>query len=84
MQSVVHSLAAKATICGFVFVSDVTSQTGGGGEGALALVTWKLLQSLHNTNRKTTMLLSQFKNCDSGTGGLRMKRRKICLDYDGH
>lgn len=57
MQSVVHSLAAKTPICGFVFVSDVTSQAGGGGEGALTLVTRKLLQSLHNTNRKTTMVL---------------------------
>lgn len=39
-------LAAKATIQDFVFVPDVTSQTGRGGEGALTLVTRKLLQSL--------------------------------------
>lgn len=45
-----YSLAAKATIQDFVFVPDVTSQTGRGGEGALTLVTRKLLQSLHNTN----------------------------------
>lgn len=45
-----YSLAAKATIHDFVFVSDVTPHTGGGGEGALTLVTRKLLQSLHNTN----------------------------------
>ena len=49
MQDVGYSLAAKATIHDFVFVSDVTSQTGGGGEGALTLVTGKLLQRLHNT-----------------------------------
>lgn len=48
-----NSLAAKTTICGFVFVSDVTSQTGGGGEGALTLVTRELLQSLHDTSAKT-------------------------------
>lgn len=52
MQNMEYSLAAKATICDFVFVSDVTSQTGGGGEGALTLVTRKLLQSLHNTSSK--------------------------------
>lgn len=62
MQKAVHSLAAKTTICGFVFVSDVTSQTGGGGEGALTLVTWKLLQSLHNKNRKTTTILLQIED----------------------
>lgn len=49
MQHVRYSLAAKATIHGFVFVPDVTSQTGGGGKGALTLVTRELLQSLHTT-----------------------------------
>lgn len=89
MQNVLHSLAAKTTICGFVFVSDVTSQTGGGGEGALTLVAWKLLQSLHNTDRKATTILLECKNCDSGTGGLRMERRKTIKErgsriQDGH
>lgn len=44
-----YSLAAEAAAHDFVFVSDVTSHTGGGGEGALTLVTRKLLQILHNT-----------------------------------
>lgn len=52
-MNVGYSLAAKATVHDFVFVSDVTSQAGGGGEGALTLVTRKLLQNLHNTNTKT-------------------------------
>lgn len=60
MKNVRYSLAAKATIRDFVFVSDVTSQTGRGGEGALTLVTRKLLQFLHNTNTKTVGYISSF------------------------
>ncbi len=56
MQNVGYSRAAKATIHDFVFVPDVTSQTGGGGEGAVTLITRKLLQNLHNTS--TTHLAS--------------------------
>lgn len=55
MQNVGYSLAAKATIHDLVFVSDVTPHAGGGGEGALTLVTRKLLQSLHNTNTKNVI-----------------------------
>lgn len=49
LQNVCDSLAAKATTPGFVFVSEVSSHAGGGGEGALTLVARKLLQILHNT-----------------------------------
>lgn len=38
-----HSLAVKSPIHDFVLVSDVTSQTGGGGEGAFTFVAGKLL-----------------------------------------
>lgn len=53
-----------------MFVSDVASQTGGGGEGALTLVTRKLLQSLHNTQIKTfSYMVSKnkmyFKNAEN-------------------
>lgn len=43
-----YLLASKAAVRGFVFVSDVPSHTGRGGEGALTLVTRKLLQTLYN------------------------------------
>lgn len=52
-----YSLAAKATICDFVFVSDVTSHAGRGCEGALTLVTRKLLKSLHNSKNIATLIL---------------------------
>lgn len=51
-----YSLAAEAAICDFVFVPDVTPHTGGGGEGALALVTRKLLQRLCITRCKNIQL----------------------------
>lgn len=37
-----HSLAVEAT-CKLVFVADMASQTGCGGEGAFAFVTGKVL-----------------------------------------
>lgn len=45
-EDVRYVLAAKAAAHDFVLVSDVASQAGGSGEGALALVTGKLLQGL--------------------------------------
>lgn len=39
-------LATKAAVHGFVLISDVTPQTGGGCEGALTFVAGKLLQNL--------------------------------------
>ena len=56
MQNLGYSLAAEAAAPDFVFVSDVTSHTGGGGEGAVALVTRKLLQILHNTESLSTSI----------------------------
>lgn len=57
-----NSLAAKASSWrDFVFVSDVTCQTGSRGERALALVTRKLLQSLHNTTIKKNNHVSATK-----------------------
>lgn len=55
IQDVGYSLAADATIHDFMFVSDVTSQTGSRGEGALTFVTRKFLQILHNTGTYMSM-----------------------------
>lgn len=46
--SIGAKLALKASIRGFVLISDVTSQIGRGGEGVLTFVTGELLQLLHN------------------------------------
>lgn len=52
-ENMQHSLATKAPICNFMFVSDVTPQTGGGGKGILTLITRKLFQSLCKTSSKS-------------------------------